>query len=142
MFTKCCDIINFKQKLDSFVTDTLITGDGFFEKQFTEPQKTLGGKTQPILGNIEQILTKTFWKINRDPHAQVLKHGQLVDGAQNKLSPEYIIHWESTILTTRYWKIRISQYRNTRRFLGKVDSDSGEVITSYRFILSVLDMQE
>ena len=93
MLNKWCDIINFKQKLGAFVTDALITGDGFFEKQFTESRKTLSGKSLPVLGNIEQVPTKTFWKINRDPHAQFLKYVQLVDGAQNELSPEYIIHW-------------------------------------------------
>ena len=142
MLTKWCDIINFKQKLGAFVTDTLITGDGFFEKQFTEPRKALGGKILPVLGNIEQIPTKTFWKINRDPHAQVLKYVQLVDGAQNELAPEYIIHWDINNPDNQaFGKSEFHSIATPRRILGKVDPDSGEAINPDRFVSSVLDMQ-
>jgi len=142
MLNKWCDIINFKQKIGEFVTDTLITGDGFFEKQFTEPRKTLGGKTLPVLGNIEQIPTKTFWKINRDPHAQVLKYVQLVDGAQNELSPNHIIHWAINNPDNQaFGKSEFHSVASPRRILGKVDPDSGEAINPDRFVPSVLDMQ-
>lgn len=142
MLNKWCDIINFKQKLGALVTDALITGDGFFEKQFTEPRKTLGKKTLPVLGNIEQIPTKTFWKINRDPHARVLKYVQLVDGAQNELAPEYIIHWAINNPDNQaFGKSEFHSVAAPRRILGKVDPDTNEAINPDRFVPSTLDMQ-
>ena len=128
-----CRITSFKKKLKSFVEDAVITGDGFLENQFTDNLE---------LGNIEQIPTKTFFKIHRDIHGNVLKYTQNVDGILNDLDPEYIIHWAiNNPDNEAFGKSDFYSVAAPRPLVGKVDPTTGETINPERFVAPVLDMQ-
>jgi len=128
-----CRITSFKKKLKLFVMDTIITGDGFLENQFTDNLE---------LGNIEQIPTKTFFKIHRDIHGQVLKYTQNVDGILNDLDPEYIIHWAiNNPDNEAFGKSEFYSVAAPRPLVGKTDPTTGEEINPTRFVAPVLDMQ-
>ena len=128
-----CRIVSFKRKINQFILNTIITGDGFIELQFTDDGK---------LGNIEVIPSTTFFKINRDMFGQVLSYVQNVDGILNELSPTYIVQWSiNNPNNEAFGKSEFYSVAAPRPLVGEVDPITQEQINPTRFVAPVLDMQ-
>ena len=127
-----CEIVNFKKKLRTMSLDMLITGTGFFEKQYVDEH----GR---ILGNIEHIPTWTFRRVFRDDFSNVLYYEQLVEGNLTNLKPENLVSFlinnpeNDGFGKSEFYSLAVPQ-----KVAGKVDSE-GVAINPDRYTSSILD---
>ena len=128
------DETNFIQKLKIFSLDTLITGNGFFEKLYQDNNDDLLG--------IKHVPSWTFNRVFRDDSTdKVLYYEQLVEGRLNNLNPETLTVFKiNNPENDGFGKSEFYSIATPRRISGKTD-ENGVAINPDRYISSLLDSE-
>jgi|APSaa5957512535_1039671.scaffolds.fasta_scaffold03090_3 hypothetical protein len=123
---------NFIQKLKLFSLDSLITGNGFFEKIYDDKN----------LVNIKHVPAWTFNRVFRDDvTGKVLHYEQLVEGRLQNLSPDSLTVYKiNNPENDGFGKSEFYSIATPRRIAGKSD-EHGNPVNEDRYVQSLLDSE-
>ena len=126
------DETDFIQKLKIFSLDTLITGNGFFEKLY---------RNNDLLG-IKHIPSWTFNRVFRDDITdKTLYYEQLVEGRLQNLDPKTLTVFKiNNPENDGFGKSEFYSIATPRRVSGKTD-ENGVMVNPDRYVSSLLDSE-